>query len=227
MDVTRQILEQIREQGGSDNTNPATLSSSRSLNYANGGTIQRAQEITITSIPLTLNFKDAVGLGVNNTYIKCNLKDIQARFACFEPVGWECARILINYTPDPESDYEEGDIEDFEDLVIVNDYEPASLENSGFTSHEKPKLNVTLHNRGTGNIYQDRDFDAFIIKKTKDPIGSGEQLWCNLNDHFYLGFHARNTKRIPYDVDVHIGEELNIESNIKEGVYNTDYSMTQ
>ena len=218
MDVTAQILNQIRENGGSENTNPAVLGAARSLNYAKGGTIQRAEEITISSIPLIVPFEDSIGLGANNYYVKFKLDQIEPRFACFEPPGWECARLTpFDFSDNP--DYEEAIIDENQDLEIVNTYEPATLENSGIRASQKIYLSVRLQNHGTGNIFEDRDFDPFIIKKTQDPI-SVDTLWCTLNDTFYVGFHVRNSKRIPYKCDVIIGEELSPERLITEGVIN-------
>ena len=220
MDVTTQILNQIREQGGSDNTNPAVLGASKALNYAKGASIQKAEELTITSIPLTVPFNDEIGLGANNYYVKFKLDHIQARFACFEEPGWECARITIEEYPEA-SDYEEAIADETQDLETVNTYEPATFENSGIRASDHPRLSVRLVNHGTGNIYQDRDFDPFIIKKNHDPI-SVETLWCTLNDTFYVGFHVRNTKRIPYKCDVLIGEEVVPERYIPEGTLNNE-----
>ena len=33
-------------------------------------------------------------------------------------------------------------------------------------------------------------------------------MYVRLNDSFYVGFHARNTRRLPYNVELTIGEEL-------------------
>lgn len=218
MDVTAQILKQIREQGGSDNTNPAVLGSAKVLNYAAGPSISRAEEVTITSIPLVVPFEDAIGLGANNYYIKFKLDHIQARFACYEPRGWECARIEIEEYPEA-SDYEEAVMNESIDLEVVNTYEPATLENSGIRAADQPRLSVRLDNRGTGNIYEDKDFDPFLIRKNHDPV-SVDTLWCKLSDTFYVGFHTRNTKRIPYKCDVLIGEEVTVLKAITEGAFN-------
>lgn len=218
MDVTAQILKQIREQGGSDNTNPAVLGAGKVLNYAAGPSIQRPEELTVTSIPLVVPFEDSIGLGASNYYIKFKLDHIQARFACYEPAGWECARIEIEKYPEA-SDYAEAVMDETKDRETLNTYEPATLENSGIKAADHPRLSIRLQNRGTGNIYEDKDFDPFIIKKNHDPI-SVDKLWCKLNDVFYVGFHVRNTKRIPYKCDVLIGEEVIVKRDITEGVLN-------
>ena len=123
----------------------------------------------------------------------------------------------------PASDYEQGILDEFEDLTTVNTYEPAVIIQSGLRIADSPRLSVRLNNRGVGNIYEDKDFDPFIIKKNHDPI-SETKLWCKLNDYFYVGFHTRNTKRIPYKCDVIIGEEVLLESTIKDGTLNTTRS---
>lgn len=32
-------------------------------------------------------------------------------------------------------------------------------------------------------------------------------MYVRMNDFFYIGFHARNTKRLPYNVSLVVGEE--------------------
>ena len=70
-DVTQRILDRHIIYGASDNTNPAYLSSNRSLNYAAGGSINSPQQDQVTIIPYTINYKDTVGLfGKENHFIK-------------------------------------------------------------------------------------------------------------------------------------------------------------
>ena len=224
MDITAEILKQVRIQGGSDNTNPAVLSAAKCLNYATGASIHAAEKITISSIPFTIPFKDAIGLGADNTYIKFILDDVEARFGCFSEEGWECALITRIDVPNEDSDYEDSIIDETKDLVPdAQGYLPSTLNNSGPNISDKPRLSITLKNKGTGNIYQDKDFEAYVLNKRREPINDN-LLWCDFDDYFYVGFHARNTKRIPYNVDVVIGNEVKLERNITTGELNRGFS---
>lgn len=222
MDVTNQILDQVRLMGSSDNTNPANIGFARCLNYAPGASITQSESAYITSVPWVIPFKDAVGLGADNYYVKFKFNVEEPRFACFEPAGWECAR-LSRSVYDPTSDYEESVIDPNSDLIIVNTYEPADTPDAQFYARNQPRLSVRVVNKGTGNIYVDRDFDVSLMQKSRRPIQE-DTLWCSLNDEFYISFHARNTKRIPYDVDLIIGEQVINEEDIPStGVLNEYY----
>ena len=225
MDVTNQILNQTRIQGGSDNTNPATIAAAKVLNYAIGANATQAEYHKITSVPWVIPFKDAaVGLGVDNFYVKFKLDVDEPRFACFEPPGWECARIGTS-SFDPSSDYEDAIVYETGDstddgscgptIVCMNTYEPAGTDGQGFYAQDDPRLSIRVVNKGTGNMYVDRDFDVNLMKKSRRPIQE-DVLWCTLNDEFFVGFHARNTKQIPYNVDLIIGEQVINEKDIPQ-----------
>ena len=224
MDITDQVLEQVRIQGGSDNTNPDVLGAAKTLNYAVGSNINKAETIKISSVPLRIPIKDAVGLGRNNYYVKFSLDSLQPRFACLEPAGWECARIELSVY-DPSSDYEEGDLNETLDTETVNTYEPARFVQTKFASNDGPRLSVRLTNKGTGNQYVDKDFECNLVKKNKNPI-SKDLLWVRTTDTFYIGMHTRQTKKIPYNVELLIGAQISDEDEIDQtvGELNTDYS---
>jgi len=74
MDVTEEYLEHVNTYGGSDSTRKDNIVAQKTLNYGSAGSIDKPDEITITS-PTTLNYKDELGLfGLENHYIKVNLK---------------------------------------------------------------------------------------------------------------------------------------------------------
>mgnify|MGYP005712883483 CR=1 FL=1 len=35
-----------------------------------------------------------------------------------------------------------------------------------------------------------------------------DKMYVKFDDHFYIGFHARNTRRLPYNVEVTVGQDL-------------------
>ena len=223
MDVTDQILLQTIRQGGSDNTNPATIAAAKVLNYAIGATATQAEREKITSVPYTVPFRDAVGLGVDNFFVKFKIDVDEPRFSCFEPPGWECARINLSSTYNPHTDYEdaliregldnENDLSCGSDTICWNSFEPVKGSKESFYANSDARLSVRIVNKGTGNIYVDRDFDCNLMKKNRRPIQE-DTLWCTLDDEFFIAFHARNTKRIPYDVDLIIGEKVINKSEI-------------
>ena len=82
MDVSNQVLNQVRLYGGSDNTSPGQLSSSKSLNYANGPSINNPVVELVKGIPFTIRLKGDLGLnGVENLYVKVNM-DVDSLSAC-------------------------------------------------------------------------------------------------------------------------------------------------
>ena len=72
MDVTEARLDYITTiiYGCSDNTNQGRTAAGKSLNYANGASIQKAPEYELNAIPFTHKYEDTVGLfGAENYYI--------------------------------------------------------------------------------------------------------------------------------------------------------------
>ena len=209
MDVTTEVNNLILATGGSGTTNPAYASSSRSLNYAkNRNNIHNAANEKVTAIPYQLNYTDSVGLfGAENIFIKVQL-DIQSASSAF-----------TNITT-PENDYmavwtlaETGTVNFYDTAVIdfttdtgtINDFEPSTF-NSDLSSFRDPYLRIDLSNLKTGNKYVDSWFDVRIYTANREENES-DTIYLGFNDYFYLGFHARNTRRLPYNVKLEIGNE--------------------
>ena len=77
MDVTTEVLKANQTYSASDNTNPDRYSSSKTLNYATGGSISKAETAEVNVVPFSLEYADAVGLfGVENHFIKIKLNII-------------------------------------------------------------------------------------------------------------------------------------------------------
>ena len=207
MNVTDQVLRSHIKYGGSDNTNPSGLSASYSLNYAKGGSITNPDRSSlITHIPFTLNFKDAVGLfGAENYYHRVDLR-VDGVSGCIEPPGWECAEFDF-YDSDrflPGADaWEPLKFDLNRDTRPFNGYEPATV-NRGLPNFICPKVEIVLKNNKTGNIYVDDWLDVSLYRPDREEHGH-PAMWIPPNSHFYIGFHARNTKRLPYDVSVTVG----------------------
>ena len=67
-------------------------------------------------------------------------------------------------------------------------------------------VSVDLENLKTGNKYIDNWFDVRLYSKSREEHPY-DKMYVRLNDYFYIGFHARNTKRLPYNVKCVIGRE--------------------
>lgn len=217
MDVSEEILLNHLIYGASDYTNPRTLSASKSLNFAKGASIQNPIRQKVTVLPFIYTYQDSVGLfGTENCFVRVDLKiDTSVALICIDEEYWECALITnVDDTGDPY--YQQAVIDFTADRDTVNDYEPANL-----IANSLPKgiydayASVDLENLKTGNKYTDDWLDVRLYTKTRQPIGSNH-TYVKYNDFFYIGFHARNTRELPYNVKVTIGRE------IRSGLPSTD-----
>ena len=204
MDVTAEILQNHLIYGASDNTAPAGLSSSRSLNYANGPSITRPDNIKIRLLPYTLKYQDSVGLfGAENYFVKVTV-DLDPEFAakCYEEKDWECA--IVTSISNKDYYYDEVLFDEYKDLVVENTYHPVNL-NMSLTTVANSYIEVNLNNLKTGNIYVDNWLDTrlYTADREEHPY---DKLYIRENDVFYIGIHARNTRRLPYNVECLIGK---------------------
>ena len=206
-DVTQRILDRHTIYGASDNTQPAYSSANKSLNYHTGGSISSPELNNVSIVPFTLNYSDTVGLfGQENHFIKVNVNiDKNATFACFEEEDWFCAEM----TPKDLSivnTYLPATVDDTLDLVTVNTYDPAKILLNTLATKADPYISVDLENLKTGNKYIDAWFDVRLYTKAREEHPY-DKMYVRLNDYFYIGFHARNTRRLPYNVKCVIGQE--------------------
>ena len=215
MDVSEEILRNHLIYGASDNTNPAYLSANRSLNYARGASIHSPEKFNVSLIPYTIKYQDTVGLfGAENYFEKVTVK-LDRRFAakCFEEPFWECA--VIRDIDDTDANYPfKAEINYELDLETVNDYEPAEI-NNRLIPKRSAYVSVELNNLKTGNIYIDDwlDIRLYTAGREEHPYN---KMYVRENDFFYVGFHARNTRRLPYNVTCVIGNEYVSEAELTE-----------
>lgn len=207
-DVTPQILKSHQIYGASDNTNPAYLSANRSLNYAVGGSIQRPEMDKVSIIPYVINYQDTVGLfGKENHFVRVNVNiNPEAAFACFEEEGWECAVMTEGLDLSTINTYQPAIADRTLDLTTVNTYDPAEIKANTLSRKSDAYISVDLENLKTGNKYIDSWFDVRLYTAAREEHPY-DKMYVRLNDHFYIGFHARNTKRLPYNVKCVIGQE--------------------
>jgi len=218
-DVTQRILNRHIIYGASDNTNPAYLSSNRSLNYAEGGSIQSPQSDKVTIVPFTLGYSDTVGLfGKENHFVKVNLSiDPSVALDCFEEPGWRCGQMDALDYPTINT-YVQATTDDTKDLTTINTYVPAEVGENKLRGRSDAYISVDLSNLKTGNKYIDAWFDVRLYTKARQEHPY-DKMYVRLNDFFYIGFHARNTRRLPYNVSCVIGSEYLSGLNLEQERY--------
>ena len=160
-DVTQRILDRHIIYGASDNTGTEYLSSSKSLNYAEGGSINKPQQDRVTIIPFTLGYSDTVGLfGKENHFVRVNVAiNPSIAFACFEEEDWECAYMTNNNYPIVNT-YTQALVDINKDLNVVNEYDPANVIANRLSVKSDSFVSVDLSNLKTGNKYIDSWFDV-------------------------------------------------------------------
>lgn len=203
MDVTTQILNDHRLYGSSDNTDPAGLVGSKSLNYAKGATLQRPALENVSVVPRRIKYQDKVGLfGVENVYIRVDLNIKDTGNLCFEEPGWQCLKMTMGAFPVVNT-YLTAVIDPDKDLITENTYEPAQIVNS-LAKINSPMVGVMLDNKKTGNKYDDVWFDVQLYNKARE-MHPYTEMYLPPTDYFYIGFHARNQRRLPYNVELIVG----------------------
>ena len=217
MNVTEQINRQMVSYGGGS-SNPSYYSSSKSLNYAKGSnSLINASEERVTAVPFVKSFVDSVGLfGAENIFIKIQL-DIQNSLNVANGILLDGIVIdgyteaVLNDAIDDSDLYWDAAIRDYNlDLNTVNTFVPAFISNEiDFVPNGVVKID--LENLKTGNKYIDAWFDVRLYTPDRQPYDY-DTMYVPLKGFFYLGFHARNTKRLPYNVRMTVNGEL-ISSN--------------
>ena len=205
MDVTQEVRRNHIIYGASDYTAPHGLASGKQLNYAEGATIIKPSVQSCTVVPFTFKYEDAVGLfGTENHFVRINLNitgDVVK--ACYEETGWKCA-IMGNRT------YEET----YWDKAVVNEFAPeldpvyssAAILGDSLPNLKDGYLSVDLNNLKVNNMYIDDWLDVRLYTKDREEHPY-DKMYVKPRDFFYIGFHARNTRRLSYNVECVVGLE--------------------
>ena len=211
MDVTEQFNARRISMGGSGSSRSEYLSPSKTLDYAkSSNSLANASSERITAIPQVLNYKDTVGLfGAENVFIKIDL-DILNAISVYSGGG-----ATVNTYEPFSADFDNPDTDLYWDPAVMNfsldqfpfnDYEPAVIE-ARLDSVPQPLISIDLQNLKTGNKFIDTWFDVRIY--TKDRVEFPyDFMYINPKSYFYIGFHARNTKRLPYNVRMTVGDQF-------------------
>ena len=208
MDVTKQLERFNLQYGGMGSTAPANLAVNRRLDYAAGNSINAPVVETIAATPVVLNFENAVGLfGAENTFVKVqlNINSTLIQQDSFEdPDGYLTATYLRSAV-EGDVGYDAAFVDDLADTSTLNDYDPAGNPSS-LAELVDAVVSVDLENLKTGNIYIDNYLDMQLYGPDKQPLSS-DNVYVGIKDHFYIGFHARRTKRLPYRAKLTIGTQ--------------------
>lgn len=215
MNVTQEIQQNHIVYGASDYTAPGGLSASKSLNYAKGPTITNPDRTSVSVIPYSIRYADSVGLfGAENYFLRVDL-DIQADIAraCFEEEGWECAYVNWNYV-NTDPNYDAALIDGNRD-TIINTYQSAN-----FVENKLPRLpdgyiRIDLENIKSNNRFVDDWLDIRLYTQDREEHPY-ETMYVRGRSHFYIGVHARNTKRLPYDIMCTVGQEYRTYESIED-----------
>ena len=219
MNVTTELLKVNNTYSASDNTNPDRYSSSKSLNYATGGSISKAETAEVNVVPFSLGYTDAVGLfGVENHFIKVKLNiigDIVLK-EYMEP-GYIKADIDLNSTtssPGYTIAFRDLDAAENDTAYSSAATPPLTLPAIGLDAY----LSVDLQNLKTTNMYNDSNLDVrlYTSEHEEHPYNT---MFIKPRDFFYVGIHARNTRRLPYNIQIDIGNEYKALESITDKSY--------
>jgi len=209
MDVTKDIEARHIAYGASDYTAADGNAASKQLNFSIGPSITRPDNQNVSVIPHTFKYEGSVGLfGSENYFTKIQLSIVgDIVKSCFEEEFWSCAS-LRQSSISIENQFEEAQI-DFNSFPIVNQYEEA-LANSDrlpYLPGGRGFLSIEVTNLKTNNEFKDKDLDIRLYTSDKEEHAFNK-MYVQVYDHFYIGFHARNTRVLDYNVECTIGTEL-------------------
>lgn len=210
MNVTAEINKKITQYGGSGSSRQDYLSSNKSLNLnASANNINRATGPNISAIPVRYNINDEVGLfGAENNFTKItvNIQNASTYYKNNPFPENDYFDLWITNATATVNDFETGIIDNARDQTTVNTFNPAIIQSS-LSSYARPVISVSVKNLKSGNQYLDNWLDYQVYDSKKNPYDY-DDFYIFIESSFYLGFHARNTKRLPVNFQVDIGTEF-------------------
>ena len=209
MDVTQEIRNNHIVYGASDYNNANRFASGKALNYAKGPSITRPDNVDVSVVPFTLHYEDSVGLfGAENYFVKVNVNlDKSIALACYSEPGWFCAEFGEERIPE-DVGYVSAAIDKYYKERIDSDgyYMADVVENNLPVFAGLGVVSVDLNNLKTGNQYIDSWLDIRLYDSHREEWPY-DKAYVGARSSFYIGFHARNTKRLNYNVECVIGLE--------------------
>lgn len=208
MDVTTQIRRTARTYGSSDSARSSNNSAARSLNYSQGASWQKAARQGVGTIPYDIRYADSVGLfGVENYFLRVDLNITEQNqfldVANF--IDGYFSAIVLDTVPELDEYYGSAEVLN----IIEGD---VNYEGAEFLQEALPDIgpdayvSIDLKKLKAGNKYTDAwlDMRLYTSDREEHPY---DLMYCRLRDYFYIGIHARNTKRLPYNFECSVGDE--------------------
>lgn len=220
MNVTKEILTKTELYGGTPSSRPEYYSTSKNLDYAIGSnSLIRARAERVTAIPQDLYYRDAVGLqGAENIFVKIDLSIQNTLGRATSGTGatvntYEPVKVSL-FEEDPDPDWDDVLIDFQLDVNTFNEYEPARFSNQ-LDLLPQALVSVELENLKTGNKYIDAWLDVRLYTKDRKEYAY-DKMYISPDSYFYIGFHARNTRRLPYNIQLTIGSQYVAEYDLPE-----------
>ena len=228
MNVTQQIRKTANIYGSSDSARGSNNAAAKSLNYAVGASWQKAARQGVGTIPYDIRYADEVGLfGAENYFLRVDL-DVTGQNQFLDVAnfvdGYYSALVLDN-APELDPLYESA-------LVLPLNEKDPGWEGARFLDEELPYIgpdayvSVDLKKLKAGNKYTDAwlDIRLYTADREEHPY---DYMYCRLRDYFYIGIHARNTKRLPYNFSCEVGKEYLTLDEITDRSYVMKTSLQQ
>ena len=163
----------------------------------------------VSIIPFTLKYEDTVGLfGAENYFVKVTLKVLDsAPGTCFEEPYWICG--YIDYLAGETDAYFDGGYVDQSNYGVDNTYEQANVRDSylPYGPGDNAYVSIDLNNLKVNNQFIDNWLDTRLYTKDREEHPY-DKMYVSLKDYFYIGVHARNTRRLPYNIECVVGKEF-------------------
>jgi len=216
MNVTQEIQQNHIVYGASDYTAPSGLAASKSLNYVKGPTITEPDRASVSVIPYSIRYADSDGLfGAENYFLQVDVAiTADVAKACFAEIGWECAYIDFTDKSDVGTNYEPAAM-DINDPPEENSYFTANILEDRLPVVPDGYISIDLENIKSNNRFIDDWLDVRLYTQDREEHPFNKMYMRGLG-HFYIGVHARNTKRLPYDIMCNVGLEYRTFDSIED-----------
>ena len=224
MDTSEAVLNRYLTYGGSDRTASKDLGASKSLNYAKGASLLKPAVERVNTAGYSLTYADSVGLmGPENYFVRFDLDIIDSGNNHEEEEDWTL--LFFSTVDEPTVNTYVSGVYDQEadDSGSVNDYNPSNF-SAAIPSYIDSVIKISLENFKTNNHFIDSWLDARLYTKERmeHPF---DTMYVGLKDSFYLGIHARTTKRLPYNVKCSVTTDIQSYSKLtnEEKEYSSIY----
>ncbi len=207
MDTSEAVLNSYLTYGGSYRTASKDLSASKSLNYAKGASLTKPAVERVNTAGYSLTYSDSVGLmGPENYFVRFDLNIIDSGNNHEEEEYWTVLYFSTLDEPTVNTYVTGAYDQDADNSGIVNDYTPSNF-SAAIPSYIDTVIKISLENLKTNNIYVDDwvDIRLYTQKRQEHPY---DTMYVGLQDSFYIGFHARNTRRLPYNIKCSVTNEI-------------------